>query len=283
MATAPTATEPNSEVGQGEQSGRPDPSLRRRVLLTRLSLLLFVVLGWELASGPHGVSGTLIADIYVSKPTDILVATANWIGSGLLWISLWVTIQETIIGFALGCLAGLTVGFALGTNEFLSRVFQPVVTALNAIPRLALIPLFLLWFGLGIPSKIAVVVVIVFFLVFYSTYQGARDVPEELKEQLQLMGASTRQIHQKVTLPSAMTWIIAGLRVSVPYSVVAAVTAEMVASNRGMGYLIFRSSQQFYTAGVFAGIFVLVVFSLFLNSGVTALERYLLRWKSPGG
>ncbi|MDX3663742.1 ABC transporter permease [Streptomyces sp. ID05-26A] len=202
------------------------------------------------------------------------------IEQGVLLSSISVTLQETLVGFVIGAALGLVVGFVLGTSRTLSDILSPILAALYAIPRLALIPLFMLWFGLGFGSKLALVITVVFFLVFYNTHSGVRDVDQELVGVLKVMKASRWQVHTKVTIPSAMTWIIAGLHVSVPYALVAAVTGEMVASNRGMGYLIIRASGQFNTAGVFGGIAVLMALALVLTAVVHWLERKLLSWKS---
>lgn len=253
---------------------------RRWILATRVALVLGSLCVWQIVSGRPG-SGpwTLIDQFYISKPTAIWEGIVGWWSEGILVDSILITFQETIIGFALGASAGLVVGFLLGINDFAARVLNPILAALYAIPRLALIPLFLLWFGLGIESKIALVFILVFFMVFYNTYSGVRDVDQELIDVLRVMKASSWDVHTKVTIPSAMNWIIAGLRLSVPYALVGAVTGEMIASNRGMGYLIIRSSGQFYTAGVFAGIVVLMCMALVLTGLVSILEKRLLRWK----
>jgi NitT/TauT family transport system permease protein len=249
------------------------------VNLTRLAVIGGALLAWERFAGDPTKGRVLIDQFYVSRPSAIWDAFTGWIDEGVLITGIWVTLQETVFGFLIGAVLGLITGFILGTSRFISAVFRPIVTALNSIPRLALVPLFILWFGLGMSSKMAFVAMIVFFLVFFNTYAGVSDVDDHLLDVLRLMKAKRWQLHTKVTLMSAMTWIIAGLRVSVPYALVAAVTAEMIASNRGMGYLVVRSSGQFFTAGVFAGILVLMVVAMGLTGLVTLLERRLLRWK----
>jgi NitT/TauT family transport system permease protein len=255
---------------------------RRRVWIQvgRVAIVLGVLGFWQLFSGPPGERMTLIDEFYISEPTAMYRSIQSWVEQGQLWGNIGVTLQETLLGFGLGAALGMIVGFLLGTSPVLSAVFSPIVAALYAIPRLALIPLFLLWFGLGLGSKLALVTTVVFFLVFYNTHSGVRDVDQGLVDVLKVMRAKKWHIHTKVTIPSAMTWIIAGLRVSVPYALVAAVTGEMTASNSGMGYLIIRASGQFNTAGVFAGIFVLMVMALLLGAVVTLLEHRLLSWKT---
>jgi NitT/TauT family transport system permease protein len=278
-------TEPEAALGGGLD---PDlltalPSTGRKrvqIQVERLLLIVGLLVAWEVFAGPPGRSLTLIDEFYVSKPSAMYNAVSRWIEQGILFPNIAVTLQETLVGFIIGAFLGMLVGFLLGTSPHLSAVFSPIVAALYAIPRLALIPLFLLWFGLGIGSKLALVITVVFFLVFYNTYSGVRDVDQGLVDVLKVMKATRWHIHSKVTMPSAMTWIIAGLRVSVPYALVAAVTGEMTASNSGMGYLIIRASGQFNTAGVFGGIFVLMVLALILGAVVEVLEKRLLRWKT---
>ncbi|MFC7787460.1 ABC transporter permease [Microbacterium sp. MAHUQ-60] len=252
---------------------------RAQVLIGRVGLILLIVAAWQIFSGKPGEPGVLIDSFYISRPSDIVEALSRWVADGILLTNIAATMQVTLIGFTIGAGLGLVVGFALGVNPFLSAVVSPIIAALYAIPRLALIPLFLLWFGLGIGSKLALVITVVFFLVFYNTHEGVRDVDRGLIDVMRVMKASKWQIYRAVTLPSAMTWIIAGLRISVPYALVATVTAEMMASNSGMGYLIIRASGQFYTAGVFAGILVIMVFALLLGAIVSFAEKRLLRWK----
>lgn len=255
---------------------------RRRAVLVnglRLAVLAIALVAWQILSGPPSRPGVLIDEFYVSKPTDIAAAIAKWYTAGVLWSSILTTLNETVLGFVIGAGLGIAFGFLLGTNDLLRDVLGPFIRALNSLPRLALVPLFLLWFGLGLSSKLVLVATVVFFLVFQTAYSGIADVDRGLTDLLRLMKAPRWKVHLKATLPSAMTWIIAGLGVSVPYALVAAVTGEMIASNKGMGFLLIRSSSQFYTAGVFGAMVVLMVMAVALSSLVSLLDRYALRWK----
>lgn len=252
---------------------------RALVLFCQLALLVLFLGAWQVFAGGRGESNTLIDTFYVSEPSAIWTELRSWFGDDVLLSSLRMTLHETIVGFILGAALGAFVGFLLGVNRVLSDILKPFIIGLNTVPRLALVPLYLLWFGLDIQSKIALVVTTVFFLVFAATYEGVRDVQAELVDGLRVMGANRWSVHRVVTVPSAMTWIIAGLKVSVPYALVSAVTAEMISSNRGMGYLIIRSSSEFNTEGIFAAVFVLIVVGVALTGLVTLLERWLLRWK----
>lgn len=258
---------------------------RRRVAIiaVRIAILVGFLAAWEWLAGPRDQRGTVIDEFYVSQPSAIWDALWRWIDSGELALHLSVTIQETVAGFVIGSAIGIFVGFAMATSRLLDDIFRPFVSALYSIPRTALVPLFILWFGLGNASKIAVVASVVCFLVFYNTYAGVKDVDRQLIDTMRLMGAGRWQLHSKTTLPSAMSWIIAGLHISAPYALVVAVMGEMLASNRGMGYLIIRSSSQFFTPGVFAGVLVLMLVGVTLSGLLTLFERRVLRWKPAAG
>lgn len=277
--SAAVATPPTTPVGGS--GGRTRSEKRKRIVqVGRVVLPIAVLALWEFASGdPSTQPNVLIDSFYVSKPSEIWAALLDWIEEGILLESIQATVVAMLYGFGIGAVLGVLVGIALGSSPMLGGIFRPTVVALNAIPRLALVPLFILWFGFGLGSKVALVTVIVFFLVFYATYEGVRDVEQRLIDVLKVMNASRLTLQLKVRIPSAATWIIQGLQVSVPYALVAAVTAEIVGSNTGIGYLIQRSAGNFYTAGVFAGIAVLVVVAVLINALVTLLEKRLLRWK----
>ncbi|MFE7566798.1 ABC transporter permease [Streptomyces sp. NPDC057539] len=269
-ATAPTV----------EATRRRKAHKRRFVQVMRILLPIALLAGWEVTTGdPATEPGVWFDSFYVSTPSEIWAALVEWAQDGILLTSIQATVEATLYGFAVGAVLGILVGIVLGSSPMLGDIFQPIIVALNAIPRLALVPLFILWFGFGLGSKVALVALIVFFLVFYSTYEGVRDVEQRLIDVLKVMNASRFTVQLKVRIPSAASWIIQGLRVSVPYALVAAVTAEIVGANTGIGYLIQRSAGNFFTAGVFAGIAVLVVVSVVINGLVTLLEKRLLRWK----
>jgi NitT/TauT family transport system permease protein len=257
---------------------------RRRVLVhvLRAAIVVTALASWELLSGDPREGFALIDEFYVSRPSAMLETVGVWMERDHLVPNILATLQVTLLGFGLGAAGGILVGFVLGVSDFWSRVLNPFVATLYSVPRLALIPLFLMWFGLGLGPKLAMVIVIVFFLVFYNTFSGVRDVDQQLIDVLRVMQGRAWQIHTRVTLPSAMVWIVTGLRVSVPYALVAAVTAEMLTSNQGMGYVIIRAAGQFNTAGVFAGIVILMAMALMLTGLVGALEKRLLRWKPAG-
>lgn len=264
----------------GRQQTRAARKRRTTVTALRVVVLLAVLALWELGSGdPRQPGFVLIDEFYVSQPSDILSALLVWVESDLLWTNVGITMLETVVGFAIGAVGGVAAGFITGINRWVAAVLTPFVTALYSVPRLAIAPLFILWLGLGVESKFAFVATIVFFLVFYNTYSGVQDVDQELIDTLRIMKPGRAHIYRIVIFPSAGTWILAGLRISAPYALVGAVTAEMISSNRGMGFLLIRASGQLNTAGVFAAIVVMMVLSLIVTGFVILLEARLLRWR----
>jgi NitT/TauT family transport system permease protein len=223
-----------------------------------------------------------VPKLMVSKPTDIGKQIWEWLLDGTFAINLWVTIKATVVGFLLGAVTGMALGFLTGAWHRLGEVLEPIVTAFYTLPRLALAPLFLLWFGLGIEFRIMFSATIVFFLVYYNTYFGVREVSRELISAVRIMGANHFQVAWRVIIPSALVWVAAGLKISVPYSLVGVVVAEMLASDQGMGFLLARGASQFSAAQTFAAISGLLVVALIVDWLITRVTNYALRWKTAG-
>jgi NitT/TauT family transport system permease protein len=253
---------------------------RRTIIVTsQVGIVAVLVAAWQLFSGTPGEDPLAVVDsYYVSKPSDVLTTLVSWFADASIWPNLLVTTQETVLGFLIGAASGLTIGLLLGSSRVLGSILYPIVSAINSIPRLALVPLFVLWFGLGLTSKLVFIVSVVFFLVFFSTFDGVRQRPEDLVNTLRVMGANRLQLLTKMVIPSAMTWVFAGLRVSVPFALVAAVTAEIISPQAGLGYLLTRSANQFFVAGVFASIVLMMVLSLVMLGIVVLLQRWLVPW-----
>ena len=244
-----------------------------KIVAIRLALLVTVLLTWEIASG------TIIDPFWMSEPSAIFQTLYTWLLSGELFFHLSITAQEMFIGFFIGATGGAILGFILGQWDFGAKILDPFIMALYSLPKVALAPLFILWFGIGIEMKIVFAAVIVFYLVFFNTYAGVKNVDNDLLDNIRLMGASKWQIVKKVTIPSALNWVFVGLKMSVPYALIGAVIGEITASNRGVGFLISYSAGQFDTAGTFAAILILMFMSVSLNFGLGALEKRFLRWK----
>ena len=240
------------------------------------------LLAVALAAVWQAASGTLVDDFFVSNPAAIARRLWKWAADGSLLVHTWATLYATAAGFLIGVLIGLVLGLWLGLSPFLSRLLDPFLSALNALPKVALAPLLVLWFGIGIESKIALAAVIVLFLVFLNTYAGVREVDQDLLDAVRLMKASRRQVLTKVIIPSSASWVFASLKISVPYALIGAVLGEMIASNRGLGYLVQFSGAQFDTAGVFASLAVIAVVAALLNLAVDLAQSRIERWRIIG-
>jgi len=244
-----------------------------RVWLLRILIVGGFLLAWQFGSG------SVIPEFFVSKPSIIISKFWLWVVNGSLFFHAGITVVEALAGFLLGGLAGLSIGMLLGRNELLGKVFDPIIVVFYSIPKVALAPLFVIWLGIGIEMKIVLTGTIVFFLVFLSTYTGVRNVSRELVAIMKLMGATERQVVLKLVLPSAVTWVFAGLRLSVPYALIGAVVGELIAANRGLGYLLSNAAGQFDTAGVFAALIGLIILAILLNMAVRAFENLVLPWQ----
>jgi NitT/TauT family transport system permease protein len=247
------------------------------VAIGRIAIGIAIVVFWEGA-----VRLKVLDPFFVSQPSAIARRIVAWLTDGSIWANLLVTVEEASMGLLLGSALGISLGFLLARRPLASRVAEPYVTMLNAVPRVVLAPLFLLWFGLGIWSKVALAVTLVFFVMFFNTYQGARDADPAIVDNVRMLGASERQLARHVLLPSALTWILSSLQTSLGFAMVGAVVGEYLGSARGLGYVISQAEGTFDTTGVFAGMFVLAVVVVSASRGVTRLEQWLLRWKIAG-
>lgn len=239
----------------------------------RLALLIVIVASWQFASG------TLVPTFFISKPTEIVGHLWSWIADGSLFFHAGITALEAFAGFIIGGLIGMTVGTILGRAQFLAELLDPFIMAFYSLPKVALAPLFILWIGIGMDMKIVLTAAVVFFLVFLNTYTGVRNVSRELIAILNLMGANERHVLTKVVIPSAITWVFAGLRISVPYALIGAIVGELIASNRGLGYLLASSAGQFDTGGVFAALIAIMALAFILNTAVKVTEVKAMPWK----
>ncbi len=206
-------------------------------------------------------------------------ASRRGLTSGSIWGHLIVTLEEALLGLIVGAVLGIGCGFGLARMPLVARVADPYIKMLNAVPRVVLAPLFLLWFGLGIWSKVALAVTLVFFVMFFNTYQGVRDADPVIIDNVRMLGASERQLARHVLVPSALTWIFSSLQTSLGFAMVGAVVGEYLGAARGLGYVIAQAEGTFDTTGVFAGMTVLAAVVVIVSSAVTRLERWLLRWK----
>lgn len=242
-------------------------------IAARLAVGIVFLAFWQLGSG------WLISETFVSKPTVIFLRLLKDSYSLVILNHLRVTLTEIAIGYVIGGLLGLFLGYLFGRSRILSYIFEPYIMAFYSIPKIALAPLFIIWLGIGLLSKVAMVLLMAYFLVFFNTFSGIRAVNEELVQLAQVMGASRRQVARRVILPAAGPFIIVGFKTAVPYSVIGAIIGEFTASSRGIGYYILYAAGTFDAAGVFAGIAALVVVVFIINYLLARAEARILRWK----
>jgi NitT/TauT family transport system permease protein len=243
------------------------------MLMYQFLLVVVVLFAWQ------GASGRLIDNFFISNPLDVLRRLYTWTANGSIFHHIYATVWETVAGFVIGAVLGVALGMWLGMAPFYSRLLHPFLWAFNALPKVALAPLFVLWFGLGLESKIALAAILVLFIVFINTYQGIKDVDEDLLDALRLMKATRMQLLRKVIVPSAVSWIFTGFKIALPNALIGAVIGEMIASSYGLGYLVQLSGAQFDTAGVFAVLVVIGILAIILNQVIQVTQSRLDRWR----
>jgi NitT/TauT family transport system permease protein len=221
--------------------------------------------------------------MFFSRPTLVAERLYELFVGGEIYRHIFVTMQEVLIGYGLGATLGLALGFVMGRSKILSKIFQPFIIGLYSIPKIALAPLFIVWFGLGIESKIAVVLLATFFLVFFNTYSGLLNVNEELVQLARLMKASWAQTIMRVILPASAGQIFIGLKTAVPYAVIGAVIGEYIGADEGLGHFVLYSSQTFDAPSMFSGIVVLVALVFTANVCLGAIEKRVMGWRNTTG
>ena len=228
----------------------------------------------------YGLTSTgLLSPFFFGEPLVVLSRLVDWFVSGKIFPHLGITLLETLLAFVIGTVTGLGIGLWLALSPFASRLLDPYIVAVNSMPRVILAPIFAVWFGLGVWSKVVLGVTLVFFIVFFSVYHGVREVSPVLLDNARMLGAERRQMLRHVYLPSATAWVFSSLHTSVGMAFVGAVVGEYLGSARGVGYLIQQAEGAFDINTVFAGILVLTAFALVLDVAVTKVERRLLAWR----
>ena len=270
---------PPPPPGPREESGLASASVRRKAashVVVALQIVTFLALmaAWQALS-----AAKILDPFFFSRPSDIALRIWEWLSSGFIWEHLAVTLIEALLAFALGTLFGVAFGLAFARVELLAAVFDPYIRIFNALPRVILAPIFLLWFGLGIASKVALGITLVFFVVFFNTYQGVREVDLVILNNARMLQASDRQLLRHVYLPSAMAWIFSSLHTSIGFALVGAVVGEYMGAARGVGYVVAQAEGVFDTTGVFAGLILTSAVVLCIDLAIERLERYLLRWR----
>lgn len=251
---------------------------QRLVIFWRFAILILILAGWELAATLHWID-----PFFYSKPSLIARQIYDWwvngTSQGPLWLQLAVTLEETLIGFFIGGIGGIICGILLGRNQFLADIFSIYIKVANSIPRVVLGSVFVIALGLGIASKVALAVVMVFFVVFGNAFQGVREADRYMIANAQILGASKRQVTTQVVIPSALSWILASLHVSFGFALVGAVVGEFLGARVGIGLLIATAQGAFNASGVFAAMIVLGVMAFIADYILTMIEGWLLKWR----
>ncbi|MEJ5358579.1 MAG: ABC transporter permease [Desulfobacterales bacterium] len=245
-------------------------------IIFRASLFLLLMGIWEILAATG-----LLNPFYSSQPSRILMDLPTFFKSGGLLKHTGVTLSEALWGLLFGTLAGIAAAFFLGLFDFVGKVIEPFITALYGIPKLALAPIFVLWFGLGIESKVILSGLLVFFLVFFSTFGGIKSVDRNILISVRLMGATRLQIIRKVILPSCVPWILAGVRGGLGASLIGAIVGEYMGASAGLGWVISSATSFFQVDRVMSCIFILFLIGILFNMGLKHLEKRLLRWRPP--
>lgn len=247
---------------------------KSKILLAQTVLVGGVLLLWQVAASAHWID-----PFFFPSPTSILNRLVDWFSSNDIWHDLGITLLETILSFVVGIIGGVALGIWLGLSPFSSSVLQPFVKVFNAIPRILLGPIFVLWLGLGLWSKVALGVTMVLFVAFFNTLQGVREVNPVVLANARLLKAGKGALLRHVYLPSAASWILSSLRTSVGMAVMGAVVAEYLGSSAGLGHMIAQAEGVMDATGVFAGLVLLSAFVVTLDTLVDKLEQRLLVWR----
>jgi len=244
-------------------------------------LLLVVFTFWHAMTTPGLVSEPFAknAAFFFGKPLEVLKVIWVWFTEGKIYPHLGITLLETMLAFAAGSILGLVVGLWLALSPLASALADPYIKAINAMPRVILAPIFAVWFGLGITSKVALGITLVFFIVFFNVFHGIKEVSPTVLANARMLGASKRQLLRQIYLPSATSWVFSSLHTSVGMAFVGAVVGEYLGSAKGVGYLILQAEGVFDINTVFAGILVLTGFALVVDVIVTRAEARLLVWR----
>src|SRR5471030_3023236 len=253
------------------------------LLLLQAGVAILSILAWYALTTYSVFGKILLPPFFFSNPVDVADQIVDWFARGVIWKHLWVTLIESILAFVLGSIGGVLVGFWFARQPRTAAVFDPYVKMVNALPRVVLAPIFTLWLGLGIWSKVALGVTLVFFIVFFNVYQGVREVSPTVLANARILGASNRQLLRHVYVPSATSWVFASLHNSVGLAFVGAVVGEYLGSSRGVGYLILQAEGTFDINTVLAGTVALTAFALVLDLLVTMAEKRLMVWQPRQG
>ncbi|MCM3712534.1 ABC transporter permease [Halalkalibacter oceani] len=239
----------------------------------RVAVGLIVLLIWELTSG------TLFNDFWISKPSAIIERIVTLSISGDLWFHVGFTLQQALIGLIIGMVLGTLLGIALASSNWMDKLLYPYMMALYSLPRVALAPLFVVWFGIGMSSKIIMVIAMVIFVAFYNAYEGVKNIDKDLLDMMKTHKAKKREVFTWVILPSITVWLLTSLRLNIGMALIGAVIAELIGSNRGLGYYITYSSGLLDITGVFTGLVLIMILAVILEQLIVQSEKRLLKYR----
>ena len=265
---------------------KPSPKTLR---VWQVGLLVLIFVLWHVTTLPGLIPPIVFeneqqAAFFFGEPLKVFSRIWAWfVGNGDIYQHLWVTLLETVLAFGIGTVLGLACGLWLALSPMAAAIAEPYIKALNSMPRVILAPIFAVWFGLGLASKVALGVTLVFFIVFFNVYQGVKEVSPVVLANARMLGASNKQLLRHVYLPSATSWVFSSLHTSVGLAFVGAVVGEYLGSSRGVGYLILQAEGAFDINTVIAGILVLTAFALMLDGAVGRIEKRLMKWQPQAG
>ena len=275
-------------------------------LVWQISICVVVLSVWQWGYQFHTRFPWLVPDLldpyFISKPSEIfeqflilsclkskLGVFNGWVNGDFakcmartdnnLWVATAITLKNTFFGFIIGVTSGFAAGLILGRSDRLSAIFQPFITAVNSIPRIALAPIIVLAFGIGDTSKIVTSWIVVVFLVFYNTFEGARSIDEGFINAARLLGASEWQITRTVVIPSTMAWVFASLTPAISFALIGVIVGEFIGAEKGIGRLIIESEARGEASGMMVAVTVLMLVGVVLAALIRRLQAYLLRWQ----
>ncbi|MBW4084570.1 ABC transporter permease [Paenibacillus sp. S150] len=266
------AEKSKSIISRSPSSRRQRPS-QATIWIGRIVVFLLTVGLWEL------LSGRAFNSFWVSKPSLILKRIYDMLVDGDLWFHMSVTLQEAVVGLLIGMVAGTLLGIVLAFSGVVEKWIYPYIMALYSLPRVSLAPLFIVWFGIGMSSKILMVVAMVIFVAFYNAYEGIRNIDRDLMDMMSTFKGKWTHKLRWVVLPSITVWILTSLRLNIGMALIGSVIAELVGSNRGLGYYITYSSSMLDTTGIFTGLVLIMLIAVVLEQIVIQLERRLLKYR----
>lgn len=280
-----TMTQPGTGMSEKPASFQEAGQRRARrrtasVWVGRIALAVIVIGGWQWFTEKGWVD-----KFFFGQPSGVWDSLVKLFTQGTafgsIWENLWVTVQEALLGFVLGTVVGVVLGILLGSNAYLSSVIGPYIRVVNSIPRIVLGSIFIVAFGLGVLPKVLLAAVLVFFVVFFNAFQGVREVDPNLVANVRVLGASPLQVVVHVTIPSAMTWIIASLHTAFGFAIIGALVAEVLGAQKGIGLIISQAQGTFDPNTVFACMVIIAVVTLGAEYLISLLERSLLKWRPP--